>query len=115
MTPPSKRAAYAAVQKAIKDGRLVRSSTCEKCGNTKHLQAHHNDYSKPLEVEWLCRSCHTKHHNETATPESSDVCLNVWVPPELGKQLDEARGLIPMQRYVVHVLEQEMERLKEGK
>jgi hypothetical protein len=40
--------------------------------------------------------------------------LNVWVPPELGKQLDEARGLIPMQRYVVHVLEQEMERLKEG-
>lgn len=36
--------------------------------------------------------------------------LNVWVTPELGKQLDEARGLIPMQRYVVFVLEKEMER-----
>lgn len=34
--------------------------------------------------------------------------LNVWVTPELGKQLDEARGLIPMQRYVVFLLDQAM-------
>jgi hypothetical protein len=34
--------------------------------------------------------------------------LNVWVTPELGAQLDDARGLIPMQRYVVFLLEQAM-------
>lgn len=36
--------------------------------------------------------------------------LNVWVSRELGQQLDRARGLIPMQRYVVDVLEKEMRR-----
>jgi len=39
--------------------------------------------------------------------------LNVWVKPALGKQLDEARGDIPMQRFVVRVLEREMARLAE--
>lgn len=31
---------------------------CEVCGKT--AQAHHEDYSKPLEVKWLC----PKHHAE---------------------------------------------------
>ena len=30
--------------------------------------------------------------------------LNVWVDPDLGARLDKARGLIPMQRYVVFAL-----------
>lgn len=40
--------------------------------------------------------------------------LNVWVTPELGKQLDDARGLIPMQRYVNYLLEQAMKARKDG-
>jgi hypothetical protein len=30
---------------------------CEVCGATK-VEKHHPDYSKPLEVRWLCREHH---------------------------------------------------------
>lgn len=40
--------------------------------------------------------------------------LNVWVTPELGAQLDAARGLIPMQRYVNFLLEQAMKTRESG-
>jgi hypothetical protein len=42
---------------AIKRGDLVREP-CVRCGSTKLVEGHHHDYSKPLEVEWLCRACH---------------------------------------------------------
>jgi hypothetical protein len=35
---------------------------CQMCGATKDLQKHHPDYSKPLEVVILCRSCHERLH-----------------------------------------------------
>jgi hypothetical protein len=41
--------------------------------------------------------------------------LNVWVTRELGEKLDQARGLIPMQRYVVRILEEEMFRQEKEK
>lgn len=34
---------------------------CEACGD-KDSQMHHADYSKPLDVEWLCRPCHLQVH-----------------------------------------------------
>jgi hypothetical protein len=45
---------------AIRSGKLVREP-CEKCGALKS-HAHHHDYSKPLEVQWLCSPCHGKEH-----------------------------------------------------
>jgi len=33
---------------------------CELCGSTDWLERHHMDYSKPLEIKTLCRSCHAK-------------------------------------------------------
>jgi ribosome-binding protein aMBF1 (putative translation factor) len=61
-----RRVARAAIAKAYKDGTLV-VQPCEVCG--KKGEAHHDDYSRPLAVRWLCRSCHSKHHapqaNET--------------------------------------------------
>lgn len=63
MTP---KEAYRIVRKAIRNGDLVRPYECSKCGaSPKHssdgrslIQAHHEDYSKPLDVEWLCAKCH---------------------------------------------------------
>lgn len=41
-------------------GKLV-PKPCEKCGDT-HVQMHHEDYSKPLDVRWLCIDCHMEEH-----------------------------------------------------
>lgn len=55
---PAKRKATVAANNAIRDGRLIKHP-CEICGEVR-AQAHHDDYSKPLDVRWLC----TKHHAE---------------------------------------------------
>lgn len=57
---PHKWLAHKSVQIALKNGWLIRKN-CEQCGNVK-TQAHHDDYSKLLEVRWLCASCHAAHH-----------------------------------------------------
>jgi hypothetical protein len=52
-------AAKKAVDKAIKNGKLVRPDTCEQCGESGiPIEAAHSDYSQPLLVRWLCRPCH---------------------------------------------------------
>jgi hypothetical protein len=59
------QAAHAAVSAAVLSGVLVRPTQCERCPNeVDNIIGHHHDYSKPLEVEWLCRPCHGKHHAE---------------------------------------------------
>jgi len=37
-------------------------SRCELCGEEAELVAHHQDYSKPRELDWICRSCHINWH-----------------------------------------------------
>ena len=57
---PEKRAAHVAVGNAVRDGRLVRLG-CEVCGSERS-EAHHDDYTKPLDVRWLCRRHHADAH-----------------------------------------------------
>lgn len=45
---------------AIESGQLMRQP-CEACG-TSPAHAHHDDYSKPLEVRWLCPKHHREYH-----------------------------------------------------
>ena len=59
---PEKISAHVLVRVAVKSGELTKPSHCERCHKEKKLQGHHDDYSKPLEVEWLCQSCHSQHH-----------------------------------------------------
>lgn len=40
----------------------LKSQPCEKCGTHLRIEKHHDDYSKPLEVRWICRECHLKEH-----------------------------------------------------
>jgi hypothetical protein len=59
---PIKTAARQMVRCAIVCGVLIRQS-CERCGDPK-TEGHHDDYSKPLDVRWLCRPCHKDHHRK---------------------------------------------------
>jgi hypothetical protein len=59
---PEKVAAQTAVSNALRLGKLVRQP-CEVCRDPDS-QAHHDDYSKPLDVRWLCRTHHHAHHVE---------------------------------------------------
>lgn len=70
---PSKYRAHNAVSNAIRDGRLKRRTSCESCGVECRADAHHCDYSKPLDVKWLCKSCHVEwhKHNKPIYPEES--------------------------------------------
>ena len=58
-----KRAAHIIVGNAARDGKLS-PQPCEACFNTHDIHAHHEDYTKPLEITWLCRKCHSKRHKE---------------------------------------------------
>ncbi len=53
-----------AVGNAIRDGKLIRQP-CSVCGSLKS-QAHHDDYSKPLDVKWLCNEHHRAEHRKVA-------------------------------------------------
>lgn len=57
-----KRACKRAVSKAVARGVLVRGN-CEACGNPK-THGHHDDYSRPLQVRWLCARHHKEQHEK---------------------------------------------------
>jgi ribosomal protein S27AE len=56
----------ARLQRAIKNGEIIKPTLCQKCGSAKPLQAHHKDYSKPLDVQWFCINCHGSTWRKTA-------------------------------------------------
>lgn len=45
---------------AVKAGKIKRQP-CEVCGTSK-VEGHHDDYSKPLDVRWLCPTHHRAIH-----------------------------------------------------
>lgn len=51
------------IQNEIRRGTLQPQS-CEVCGSTRNVHAHHDDYDKPLVVRWLCRPHHADWHKE---------------------------------------------------
>lgn len=63
---PEREAAHRAVRDALAAGTLVRPSECQNCGarpekgadGRAQIEAHHPDYARPLDVEWLCGICH---------------------------------------------------------
>ncbi len=59
---PQKTKARQVLSNAVRDGKIKRMS-CEKCGSLDS-EAHHDDYSKPLDVKWLCPKHHAERHVE---------------------------------------------------
>jgi hypothetical protein len=62
--------AHAAVRKALQNGSLKRGR-CAVCQSFR-CEAHHEDYSKPLEVIWLCRLHHRQRHAELRVAGQGD-------------------------------------------
>lgn len=60
---PEVHKAYIAVREAVKSGKLVRPPSCSVCGRAAKCHAHHDDYSKPLDVKWVCHLCHVNIHH----------------------------------------------------
>ena len=58
---PNRDRARRAVARALRSGKLSKSK-CAFCGSGERLEAHHHDYSKPLDVTWLCSGCHARFH-----------------------------------------------------
>ena len=72
------------LEHAIEKGLVVRRVHCETCGSAgkpykdgrSSIQAHHDDYNKPLAVRWLCQPCHHewhKHHKPVPYKETFEV------------------------------------------
>ena len=59
---PSKARARGIVKNHIKYGKIKRPTICSCCNRKDVIHAHHEDYSKPLEIIWLCASCHRLLH-----------------------------------------------------
>lgn len=50
----------------LKKGNIIKSTICIVCLKDGKLEAHHDDYSKPLKVKWVHRKCHAKLHKKNA-------------------------------------------------
>lgn len=50
------------VNQYIKRGK-INKLPCSICGDL-NVQAHHEDYSKPLEIIWYCVKHHVEHHKK---------------------------------------------------
>jgi RNase P subunit RPR2 len=70
-----KRSATNRFRSAVRLGKLIRPYACERCDTIPEpdhqgrstIHGHHNDYTKPLEVVWLCKSCHRDEHMKIPT------------------------------------------------
>lgn len=86
----TKKDAHNAVRDALRRGRLVRLP-CEECGNPK-TDAHHDDYTKPLAVRWLCRSHHLRLHAEEGGHRSMTARGQGWRrSPRRGARVSHCR------------------------
>ena len=50
------------------------SGACELCSSTEHLLRHHPDYNRPLDVQIICKSCHTRIHKKSVLLKEVRTC-----------------------------------------
>lgn len=54
---PERQRARMILNNEIREGRIRRPKICSKCKKHRLIIGHHLDFSKPLKVKWICRSC----------------------------------------------------------
>ena len=68
MMKDNRQMAYYTVKIALQNGDLIRPCRCQECGKDCFPDAHHEDYSKPLDIMWLCDSCHSRKNPNSFKP-----------------------------------------------
>ncbi len=61
---PEKFRARSKLKRAVREGKIHKPDICSQCGLPGETNGHHADYSKPLDVIWLCRACHDLTHKD---------------------------------------------------
>ena len=61
---PEKFYARVKLSDHIVRGKIIKPKSCSKCHKKCNPHGHHEDYSKPLEVIWVCQECHLKIHGK---------------------------------------------------
>ncbi len=68
---PERALAREAVRAALRYGRMTRGD-CAECGQ-ENAEAHHEDYSQPLKVVWLCRKHHMARHRTINSQQRTET------------------------------------------
>jgi transposase-like protein len=90
---PQQRAQYA-VFVALGKGAIIKSSVCEKCNrSSSRIHGHHDDYSQPLTVRWMCSHCHSKWHAENGPAKGADLT-------SIAKHMSRSRSYRPPLKYI---------------
>jgi Bacillus phage endonuclease len=94
---PYKDRARRVLERTLKNGKMKRPDKCSDCGWIGKIQAHHHDYSKPLEVEWLCQLCHRRRHRSKDIPippvpkRKCEHCSKKFEPRKAGQRFCNER------------------------
>jgi len=104
---PERRKAHADVFVALRNGSITKQP-CEKCGCEK-VEAHHEDYLKPLEINWLCKKHHAeadkarrlreKQNNPTPVSERDQKIISLR---KQGKRYTEIADMFNLTKQRVH-------------
>jgi len=61
---PEQVYARSVLSRAVHEWGMRRPDRCQHCGCECVPHGHHDDYTKPLDVMWLCVPCHAARHRE---------------------------------------------------
>jgi hypothetical protein len=71
------RSAQSLLRYHVQAGNINRPTKCEQCGSeSKKIEGAHKDYNRPLDVRWLCRSCHIRW--DKADPKNATYVVARW-------------------------------------
>lgn len=71
-------------------GDLVKPELCA-CGGSP-VKGHHADYSRPLDVEWVCEMCHRLRHGSQRDVRADGPMLSFRVSAEVAAEIDALAG-----------------------
>ena len=55
--------AYCNLHNHINRGKIIKPKFCTVCKSKDNILGHHEDYSKKMDVLWLCSKCHYRRHH----------------------------------------------------